>query len=191
GLAHVLGSGPAVLAPVGVPVGTVGAAGAARLPAAHGLLAVGDPGLARVVLEAGPGPVLQAAPGHDDQLAQLVLVQAADQLEGTSVQRHRPPAYRGPWPGPGPPTVADLDGQRPPDGDDRSAAVVARPSHRDPQAVGVGRAHSPGAHLQVTFEGIEPNRALRVVVGELGGGDRVTAGPGAVATVHGVKGSDT
>src|SRR5205807_6812141 len=96
-----------------------------------------------------------------------------------------------PGPARGPPTVADLDGQRPPDGDDRSAAVVARPSHRDPQAVGVGRAHSPGAHLQVTFEGIEPNRALRVVVGELGGGDRVTAGPGAVATVHGVKGSDT
>src|SRR5205085_5945282 len=56
---------------------------------------------------------------------------------------------------------------------------------------GVRRAHSPGAHLQLAVEGIEPHRAPGVVVGELGGGDRVTAGPGAVATVHGVKGSDT
>jgi hypothetical protein len=88
-LSDVPGAEPAALAPVGVPVGPVGASGAPTASAADVFLPIGDASTLRPLLlrlEAVPGD--QQSPGEDQQAAEIVLIEGSYPAEQVSVKGH-------------------------------------------------------------------------------------------------------
>jgi len=83
-------SKPSVLAPVGVPVRSVRAPGAAVFPTAHWLEPIGDFCMLgrSVLLEPGAVAMEEQAAHEDHQTPQVVLVEAPDGSDEISFDRH-------------------------------------------------------------------------------------------------------